>query len=190
MRVYVRYNAEEMNEVKGKYLYKTGADSEASAQLFQDTLFLFEKLCEKHERSKLADLAIDRAVAMLKRFMPRMCVVYLIEDVSNMYFLQGQDFAEQCRSQGVISFSKPPEDTHIARIEFERESNPKLLQKINRDLLKISEILTKDLDDAILQLCVELDINPQFTVMMPEIDWEVRTEYPDENLYLLFPDKD
>lgn len=190
MRVYVRYNAEEMNEVKGKNLYKTGADSEASAQLFQETLFLFEKLYEKHERSTLADLAIDRAVAMLKRFMPRMSVVYLIEDVSNMYFLEGQDFAGQCRSQGVISFSKPPEDTHIGRIGFEREPHPKLLQKINRDLLNIGEILTKGLDDGILHMCIELDINPQFTVMMPEIHWEVRTEYPDENFYLLFPDKD
>ena len=177
MKVYVRYN------IKGKHIYKTGETPLDSASVFQETLFTLEELVAIHEKSIFTD------AATVKKFMPHICVVYLIEEISNASFLHGQDFAEQCREQGIIGFEKTPEGAQIARIDFEKEPDPELLPIINRDVLKISEVITENLENIVLELCVELNINPHFSVMMHPVHWVVCTEYPEGDFYLLFPDE-
>ena len=154
-----------------------------SVAILQKAFSVLENLIEKFEESPFPNPTI------LKTFMPHIVVAYLIEDISNASFLKGQDFAEQCREQGVISFSKPPEDTHIARIEFEKEANPKLLPKINSDLLKLSEIITENIENMLFEMCNELDIDPIVLVKMHPVHWVVCAEYPETDWHLLFPDE-
>ena len=177
MKVYVRYKLE------GEHIYKTGETPLDSVAVFQETLFILEELVAIHEKSIFTD------TATIKKFLPHICFVYLIEEISNARFLHGQDFAEQCREQGIIGFEKTPDGAQIARIDFEKEPNPEVLQIINRDFLKISEVITEYSENIILELCIELNINPQFSVMMPPVHWVVCPEYPKDNFYLLFPDE-
>ena len=177
MKVYVRYFLEETCHIE------TGETSLDSVSIFQKAFSVFENLIAKYEESPFPNPTI------LKKFMPHIVVAYLIEEMSNASFMKGQDFAEQCREQGVISFSKPPEDTQIARIEFQEEPNPKLLPTINTDLLKLSEVITENIENIVFELCNEFEIDPKVLVKMHPVHWVVCTEYPETDLHLLFPDE-
>ena len=177
MKVYVKYFLEETCHIE------TGETSLDSVSILQKAFSVLENLIAKYEESPFPNPTI------LKKFMPHIVVAYLIEEMSNASFMKGQNFAEQCREQGVISFSKPPEDTHIARIEFEKEPNPRLLPTINRDLLKLSEVITENIENIVFEWCHEFEIDPKVLVMMHPVHWVVCAEHPETDWHLLFPDE-